>query len=356
MSVQASGEGVAGRVRELVSGIDAFNFSGKGELPGPLTERLAEAREAAADVQVPTLIEFGGEEFAVLGRGQRQYPWQLVHPFGQIGLLADSAFPAVWVQPRAVALHGLGAREAVAWLERVVAAEVPGVVFSPSRVDLFCDVQGWVPTPSTRLDMVCRAKRRITREHGDDLTGLEFGKRGSKAVFLRLYDKSREVFEQGHDHWYPIWGERFDPTLAVWRIEFEVGQRRLAEFGASTIDEAFALVPSIWARMTDEEFRLTQRTGDQTKCRRPTDPIWTHVQRATLRADAVPAVRLIEAARQGTLRKLRPQLSGVLSSVGAMTDATTLDAVLDRAHDLVLDHETWTGRRFMDRVEEKRRR
>ena len=68
-------------------------------------------------------------------------------------------------------------------------------------VDVFADMQGWDLRPEDRYDFVSRASRRDTHEDSDALTGFEFGRRSSKTIMARLYDKTLDVKHKGADWW-----------------------------------------------------------------------------------------------------------------------------------------------------------
>lgn len=341
---------------ELASGVDAFYFSGAGAVPESLVERLEELKTTAAAERMPQPITVGGVEFMVQGFGRRQYGYGLVHPFGWLGVTTSPQSPAFRVEPEAVALHGYGVGETVAWFEAVVRSVDPAARFTASRVDLFCDVGGWAPTVEDRKRLICRSRRVGVFEDDDELTGMILGRRKTGGVMLRLYDKKRHVVENGLDYWFPIWGDRLDPAGPVWRVEFEIGRKGLRSFGIDSTGDVFGRIGGMWAAITSKLYRLAVPTADQTPTRWPTDPVWTLVQNATLRADAPPLDRLTEAKRAGSLRMLEGPLTGVLSSVAAHSDAESINDALDTAYDLVKHYERWSGRDFMDRAEEKRRR
>lgn len=344
------------RVVELSSGVDALYFSGYGVPPPGLIDELDRLQALAVTEHLPQPIDLDGFDFMVQPHGWRQYTYLLVHPFGRIGISTSEQFPAYRIQPLSVALHGLGAEGAVAWFEAAVRSFDRTAQFKVSRLDLYCDVQGWLPVAACRDRMVCRSRNVTVYEVDAELTGLVFGKRKTAGVMLRIYDKKRDVFDHGHDYLYPVWGDRFDPTLPVWRVEFEIGRKKLLEYGIDSTASVFDRIGGVWADITTGLYRLCVETSDHTKSRWPTDPVWALVQNATLRDGAQPIERLLEYKRLGTLRTLAGPLTGVLSSVGALTAAESVDDVLDHAYDMVERYSQWTGRSFMDRVEEKKRR
>ena len=182
------------------------------------------------------------------------------------------------------------------------------------------------------------------------------GRRKTAGVCLRMYDKTLHVQKFGLDYWYPIWGERFDPTLPVWRIEFEFGRKALLAFGINATTDAFPMLGGLWANATTSLYRVATPTGDETRSRWPTSPEWSAIQDATLRADAVPIERLLDHKKAGTLRTLAPLLNGVLSTYGALKRCTTIEEVLNELPEDINEYEVWTSVSFADRIEAKRRR
>ncbi len=69
------------------------------------------------------------------------------------------------------------------------------------------------------------------------MSGLSFGKRGAK-LYARIYDKSREVNDTGHQWWPEAWGPKYDPDRKVLRVEFELRRAGLVEFGVDTPEDA----------------------------------------------------------------------------------------------------------------------
>lgn len=171
-------------------------------------------------------MELGGEELLLQPFGfMRRYRYQLVHPFGRIGISPKDKIPPVYVQPNAEALHGMGPRGCMDWFSAITDELAPGGRRKASRVDVMIDVQGWHPTVGMRDRFVTRATHlRVYEDHGR-LTALQFGKRGG-AIFARIYCKSAEVEQKGSTWWHDLWGERWIPTAPVWRIEFEVRRKR----------------------------------------------------------------------------------------------------------------------------------
>jgi hypothetical protein len=211
-------------VRELASGIDALYLSGRAGISAAVLEELERRRDEALEARRPIAVSMGGEEFGVLPKPFGKYRYCLSHPNGLVGVTASEHLPALRVQPRAELLHGIGPAAAVDWFTSRCETAFGPVAWSVSRLDLFCDVQGWQLDGNERDRFECRAQRRDTHEETEELTGFEFGRRTTGTLAARIYDKTLQVATKGIDYWPAIWGPDFDPDCPVLRVEFEIGR------------------------------------------------------------------------------------------------------------------------------------
>ena len=278
--------GEGGDLRELASGVDALYVSGSGDVDA-LLPRLEAGRALSEETENPIPFVLGGEEFRIRPRSWGRYRYCLEHRYGQVGLTGSSSLPAVRVQPRSEVLHGLGPTQTVEWFDERLTAEIGPCPLIVSRLDLYVDVQGWLLHGNLRDRFVCRGRRRNTHEDGADWTGFEFGRRTSKTVTGRIYDKGRQVKEKGLDWWPDVWGRAYDPAESVVRVELEVGRVALREFGVEGVGETLAKAPAMWANLTNEWLTFRTPTGDKTKARWPLASEWRAIQRASLRGSAI---------------------------------------------------------------------
>jgi hypothetical protein len=340
----------ASGLNELSSGVDALYLSGRGDLPASLIEELEVGKAAAQEVDDPVPFELGGEEFRIKPGPMGRYRYCLVHPHAQIGITTSERLPTLRVQARSEHLHAVGPRPALHWYEELGRNVLGDVFWSLARLDLFCDVQGWMPTGNERERFVCRARSRVLREEHDELTGLEFGLRSTKTVMARTYDKTRQVKKSGKDWWYDVWGARFDPTSGpVLRVEFELNRAGLVEFGIDRPQEGLDAAARLWASCTDWlSYRVP--TADGTKSRWPIAPEWSAISQAGLCGDAVGLPRVRAGRRKGSLRKLTPAFVGYLARLGSIIGTTDLDSTLGAARWLVTEDELRRRVPFSDRI------
>ena len=126
-----------------------------------------------------------------------RYRYCLEHADGRVGISPSPQLPAVRVQPRSADLHTVGPEAAVARFRQVLETECTEVVFSVSRIDLYADYEGWDIGIADRERFVCRAGSVRTYEEENRFTGFEFGRRSTKTVCARIYDKTADVARTG---------------------------------------------------------------------------------------------------------------------------------------------------------------
>jgi len=344
-----------GRLRELVSGIDALYLSGRTELSKAVVDELEGRRvdAMAEDASVPVVL--GNEVFELAPRNFGKYRYRIEHLNGLVGVTTSEHLPALRVQPRAELLHALGPSLAIEWLTSRCEAVFGPVEWSVNRLDLFCDIQGWELEGNDRDRFVCRASRRDTHEEGADWTGFEFGRRGTGTVAARIYDKTAEIVTKGNDYWYEVWGDSRVPDMSVMRIEFELGRQGLKEFGVSSPEDAMAEASGIWAGVTEQWLTYRIRTGDETRSRWPLADEWLSVQSAQLRGTAIGLDRVRKAKSAGHLRLILPALIGYTARMAQLVEVETLDQALGALRTLVLEDEIRRGLQFQHRVERLRR-
>ena len=192
---------------ELCSGIDALYLSGHGTLTEDLLDELEWMRTAAAEQGAPVAFDLGGYQVELRESAWGKYRYCLVHDLARFGFTPSTALPAVRIQPTSMALHGLGPEGTVAWVRNLLANAGLSVVLQVARLDLHSDWAGLWIDAEERSNFVTYSDRRTLYEVAEDLSGLNFGKRGGD-LYFRLYDKTRELREKGDDWWLDIWGQR----------------------------------------------------------------------------------------------------------------------------------------------------
>jgi|JI10StandDraft_1071094.scaffolds.fasta_scaffold240777_2 hypothetical protein len=340
---------------ELCSGVDALYLSAQGSAPPSLFADLEAARSAAEAASLPIDTPVGGYPVKVQPWAWRKYRYCAVHELARIGFTPSENFPVVRFQPTAVALHALGPQGTILWAENFLDACGIEASLHVSRLDLHSDWHGVEFMANERQNFVTYSSRRSLYEVDDELSGLVFGKRGG-ALLCRIYDKSRESHEKGHDWWPEVWGSAYDPDRKVMRVEFEFSRAGLTEFGVDTPTHALDKAPELWAYASCSWLSLRVPTDDDTRSRWPVDDRWKLIQGSTLAGGCAPAARIRAGEREGQLRTFRKLATGVLSSMAVPMGTTDLGDTLQAAESELLLYEQISGRGFAGRVFEKRQR
>lgn len=337
------------KARELASGVDALYLSGRGVVPQTLLDRLEEIRSLVELVSKPLTFELGGESLLMAPHAFGRYRYCLDHEHGRIGISPSLHLPPFRVQLRSSYLHTVGPAEAANRFRRVLEAECGDVQMSVSRIDLFADFEGWHVGINDRANFVCRAGSVRTFEEENNFTGFEFGRRSTKTVCARIYDKTADVNRTGADWWSDIW-QRSNESDAVIRVELEWNREGLSEFGLTSVDETLAAIGDLWCYGTGEWLTHRSSTTDSNRARWPISQPWTCVQQATLTHRGVGAERVAHQQRAGSLRRLTPALVGYLVAFAALCGTTGIDDTTAMLVTFLQRDELVRGIAFADRV------
>lgn len=341
--------------REVASGVDALYLSGRAPLPEPLLTRLETARELATTLGGSPPFQFGALEMSIAPHSFGKHRYCLTHPYGRIGITPSPSLPAFRIQPRAEFLHGVGPRAATQGFRDLIEDECGFVKLQVSRIDLFADFQGWDLTGNERSSFVCRATDLGTFEDNGTLTGLQFGKRSSGTVDARLYNKTKEMLASGAEYWKEIWGEEYDPSRDVLRVEFEVLRGALREFELDDPDDVLNATGALWTYLTTWlSYRVP--TNDHTRSRWPVAPEWEQVRRASINEGALGLERTYRGKQRGELGKMMPGLVGYLARFGALSDSRSNAEMLEVLGDYLQRHAKATHTSMDHRIWEKRKR
>ena len=341
---------------ELASGVDALYLSGRANLPGELLGRLEVARGEAdrSKAAVPFILD--GVEYQLKPHSWQRYRYCLDHAWGRVGFTVSNHLPVIRVQPHTEFLQGLGPRAVAKWYRDHLENQCGVVLLSVNRLDLFADFQGWDLNGDMRHEFLCRSKSRITFEENEVFTGFNFGKRKTGTVNARLYDKTVRVEENGEHYWKMIWGENFDSTRSVLRVEFELGGAVLRQFGVTSPEDVLDATGALWTYLTNDWLTHRVPGPDQTKSRWPISSQWEYVQRAVIGENSYGLNRMYLGKRRGGVAGIMSSLEGYLASFGAYAEASSLDDMLPHLRDALNQRERDTGISFGERVVDKHRK
>ena len=285
-------------MRVLSSGVDTLELTARGKVREAVWADLLDVQRRAAENEQPESVELAGQAFLVQPHGWRNYGLWLRSDSFELMLGCNEHFPAARVEVSSSCLHALGPQLASELVGSTLGCGVLSGEVEPkvSRIDLYCDVQGWPLRLEDLGRFVTRARSR--RGHLDEdqveeqiqparvynsaigLTGLDFGRRGG-GVYVRIYDKTTEIGRRG-SAWLPdLWGSERLPG-AVWRVEAELRRVVLVDHGLRTAHEVLAGQQDLWRYVTGSWLTYRTRMADGRTRRWPVDPVWETVQAVEL--------------------------------------------------------------------------
>jgi hypothetical protein len=315
---------------ELNSGVDALYCSSRNPIPTEFFDLLLTYKAKAGEDELGLAsIDLNGVPFEVSSRSWGKYPICISHEFGQVGFSLSQKLPNLRLQVRAKYLHSVGPRRAIDWFSEVLKQVSIHPMWTPSRIDLFADFQGWNPTAEDKERIVMRASNLKMNEDRNVFTGFEIGRRKTGTINARIYDKTKEL-ESKPNGWTRIqWGSRYDPELPVWRFEYEFHTSFFREAEISTTEQALNRLNELWAYANDIWFTIREIGEDLNKSRWAISQEWKQIQKASLRGSAVPIERIRDTEKKLSLERLIPGLHGYVTSVGAKLGATNLKTCLE---------------------------
>lgn len=350
-----------GQLRILRAGVDTLHCSARGELQDGLLVFLDALKEEAQRSRESQVVTWGESPLSVALRphGWRSYQFWASSPNIEVALGAPAPFPPVFIQAHSAYLHTRGVDRAMAeiteWLSSQVMRGEPGLGIS--RLDLYCDTQGWVPTLEDFERFHCRGTRRKAYSfpsqdqahlRGRQSCGFVFG---AGDLMARCYDKTLELRIRGVEWPRASWSA-WDPEQPVWRVEFQFRRRALVSLGLRTPLEALTARQELWHYAT-QWLSLRTPAADSNRSRWPEAPEWTAIRDAKIGSPTTSLVRdLVRSADE--LRIIRG-LVGYASSLAALGSAPGLGAALARTAPGVPLYLQWKGEDFADIVARKRR-
>jgi hypothetical protein len=345
----------------LSAGVDTLHCSVRGELQDGLLVFLEALKEESQRTNELQVVTWGEQSLSVALRphGWRSYPFWASSPNIEVAIGASPPFPPVFIQAHSAYLHSRGADQAVAeisqWLDANVMRDEP--VLGISRLDVYCDLQGWSPVIEDFDRFHCRGVRRRAYSMPAQDQAHRRGRRPSGFVFGggdlmgRCYDKTLELSVRGSEWPKALWVD-WDQDQPVWRVEFQFRRRSLVSLGCSTPAEALASRQELW-RYATQWLSLRTPTTDSNRSRWPEASEWAVIRQAQVGSPTSPLVRdLVRSADE--LRIIRG-LVGYASSLAALGAAPGVGAALARTVPGIPAYLDRKGEDFADIVARKRR-
>jgi hypothetical protein len=150
-----------------------------------------------------------------------------------------------------------------------------------------------------------------------------------------------------------VWGERFDPSKPVWRLEFQLRREVLAECLLAEPEEVLAKRQDLWNYATRWLSLRSNRAGVR-RTRWPVADIWRQISRLQMGAQHSSMVR--ERIRKHDEAVLVRGLAGYASSLAAVAGVSDLDVAMAISRLRVREYMDATGRDFRELVLAKRER
>ncbi|MDQ6880272.1 MAG: hypothetical protein M3082_21720 [Candidatus Dormibacteraeota bacterium] len=341
----------------LATGIDSLYVSLKGEVDAARLDGIELLKVRAQETGQAQLILSADDRKALVqpsGWGSYRY-WLRCGDF-DVFVGRGRSLPAVYARIASEFIHEVGPLDALADLKSVIGSLLLGQAeqIVCSRVDVYTDFQGWVPRSEDYDRFITRSSRNtchIAIHHdGRRFTGFTFGR---DAMVARLYDKSLEIAHSGKGWMREVWGDRYDPSAPVWRLEFQLRRQVLAECSLSEPEDVLAQRPSLWAYAM-HWLSLREPTPGATRARWPVADVWSRLTRSQAAVAHNPLVR--KRIREHDESVLVRGLTGYASSLAAATGVSDLDVAMLVSRRRVGEYMDATGRDFRDLVLAKRDR
>lgn len=123
-------------------------------------------------------------------------------------------------------------------------------------------------------------KKRETFYTGKNINAITFGRRQSKNIYCRIYNKSLEVQEKRQKTWfYEIWKSKDMNIKNVWNIEFEIKSEFLRQFNINTVNDTLEHLQDLWLFCTSEWLQKIDRTNIRVE-RCNINNEWLEIQKA----------------------------------------------------------------------------
>jgi len=226
----------------------------------------------------------GEDRFEVLGRGTRNFAYIIKNAEFNIQLSKASAekMPMAYVQISSKALTLSGLLPIVQKLKDLLRLLGTFTTINVSRVDICSDFTTSVIFDELPSDgWISRSHKRHSYTENDAFSGLVFGQ--GSPLSARLYDKTLQIKKSKQDYLKDIWwGNGWDRSGQVWRLEYQIQRTKLVERGVSSFDDLLGTLNTLWKYATENWLRLVLPGKDKTKARWPDHPLWSELRKADL--------------------------------------------------------------------------
>jgi hypothetical protein len=319
----------------VAAGVDTLYLAVRGELDDAVLNVLTALRDSGDDDATTFSLDEQDGFVQLRPHGWRGYPLWLSSPRYELMLGAARPFPVAYVQLHSEYIHTVGVEDAAARVTGLLARRFfrrdQPMMVTPSRIDVYADVQGWEPGPDDYARFVCRAVGRRQYDEpsqmhggGKRLTGFTFG-RGD--VVARIYNKTVELRGRGQDWPLAVWSGG-DPDAEVWRVEFQYRRGALTSMGLRSLPAALEARQGLWDYGTGW-LSLRAPSGNAARRNWPVAPVWDALRRVVIGSPCSPLVR--ERVRRANELRLMQGLAGYVSALAASWNVQSLSGAMSWA-------------------------
>lgn len=268
-------------------------------------------------------IDIGKETFEVLSNGAIGYAYilrnnQMELKMAKFRSRNENNYP-VFVHFSSAFLWAVGPENIWYWFKDWVEKYIGPVKRDKlNRVDICCHTDSIQFKREDEERFKGRYRKERASRSNREFTGFEFGSRGSGTIFVRIYNKSKEVADKKEKIWfYIIWEDNCLKPMEVWNIEFELHREIFKQMKIETCDQLFSNIKSIWRYLTAEWLvMINQDSNRSERCSMVRE--WESLQKAF---DKYEGKKYITREKQKSCEKeaLISSAMGYLTSYSALS-------------------------------------
>ena len=336
-------------LRIINSGVDTLVLSFKEGTNPSWFECLEEAKNWVNENHMEIPILLGPEKAIITGGNWTKWRYHIRTTDYNIGVSPSKKLPQIYAQINSGAIYAHSLIGAYHYLKLILETLGNYPEAKASRVDQFCDIQGWQPSLKDIDRFVTRAVLVKPVIENGKLTSLNLG---AFPFYLRIYNKRAEMRKKGKEELKVVWesSPNYNVDEEVWRIEFEMGRDVFGSTGINYVPDLFRQLLPLWL-MALNWCSLRIQTRNKQRSRWPVDPAWLALEAADFLGDPVPAVR--ERKKKGDIIKILAGTGGYLSSFGREIGVIDLKTVLREIEPQLIEYYASKDDTFEWRVREK---
>lgn len=249
-----------------------FDFDRYDELLRPYIGSFDDTKRLAADGESRAkgerlYVDFFGSRYQIMPNGTRGYAYLLHSDELEIMVAryrsANKDMYPLMIRFKADYLWASGMNAYQEVMDRMHRYFGSPIAEKVSRVDMACHLDG-LEFGTTAIDaFVGRHRKDAVHRCDRKVQTMYVGSRSSQKVFLRVYNKSAMILEEGKKEWFfDVWNSAGMELDRVWNVEFQLSRAFLKELEVSsdgdrfeTFDDFTMNYERIWQYLTTEWVR-----------------------------------------------------------------------------------------------------